>query len=257
MSFSVKKTLITIGTVIATSGVTLAIGIDLSGNSSKPNVVKPEVVELNVVKPGIVEPKPKPDMERFKSIFEYWGNELQYDRAAGDKIHNAVNKDVWRLATSDLPPDSLRILGIVDGDPDMMARQIYEGARLGKKIQKIYIEKRYELVIKYLRESKKGVCRHFAYLLEEEGRKIGMDIYQMRSKNHASNLYKLDGKWYVADLTVQVCSKHKNDHWYYKMSLDDYLKKYMKVTSAEDRKNITVLNKGFDQIPLDEFLSKH
>lgn len=67
----------------------------------------------------------------------------------------------------------------------------------------------YSNMVEQTIESGYGKCTDFALLLQSKAKDIGLDMYLLTLKDHASCLYNINGQWYVGELTGEVeFSKH-------------------------------------------------
>lgn len=174
-------------------------------------------------------------MEKFKRIFRNLAIELEYDKDSGNRIDEKVGREV-------------NFKDFVNKYHQLLD---FEGDELI-----IYGEYEAEAKAKYCLEIKKGVCRHFTFVLNMLAREIGFSSYMIASKNHAATLYKWKGEWYVADLANWQGLEEDRMFTPFRVPLRDYLQCAMNVEYEYDRKNISVWL-GYKKVPLDEFLNSH
>ncbi len=176
-----------------------------------------------------IEALPENDREKikeFKSVFEYWGRVLQYDEQASD--------EVW-------------------AEDNIMPVFVKASEVRGEAHSRYFHECLNKFIAESVAKSKKGCCRDFARLLLIEGQKIGFNTYLISTTTHVANLYKLQGKWYVADLTDQL-SVPENSAFNYKIPLERFIR--CAANRKVNCKDVTVEYDG-TRVPIEEFIQTH
>lgn len=175
-------------------------------------------------------PADREKMVRLKNIVEYWGRTLKYNEKISDRRRDEIfyiyrleqenyNENIaFKYAQYEILSEKLeKIRGSIN-ETDIkriskiekkMAKNAEEINGDSTKLDRLFgnilfQSKCYSNVVEQTIESGYGRCIDFALLLQSKAKDIGLDMYLLMLKNHASCLYNINDKWYIADLTSEV-----------------------------------------------------
>lgn len=183
-------------------------------------------------------------LEKFEATFSSLAKDLKYNNKTQEKIERDLE-----------PAENLLWKKRYSARCDQLCEAGMPFWEASDKALGEYWDSYHEMIGNEVEKRGKGVCRGFADLLVCKGREIGLEIFRLDSDDHAANIYKVDGKWYVVDLTMQITSPwlFKDKKYFYRMPLEYYIS-YGLMKNHEDSMEVWVNGTA---IPLGEFLRTH
>ncbi len=171
-------------------------------------------------------PADREKMVRLKNIVEYWGRTLKYNKEISDRRKdeifyiNRLKKENYHKNIELKLAEYKNLLEKLNEIRDSINEaDIKLKSKIEKKMAKIegapaeyarlfgnilFQSQLYSNMVEQTIESGYGRCIDFALLLQSKAKDIGLDMYLLMLKNHASCLYNINDKWYIADLTSEV-----------------------------------------------------
>lgn len=183
-------------------------------------------------------------LEKFEDIFNSLAKDLKYDEKAQLKIEKDLDPSMELLRKN-----------CIAKNMELADAKIISYSKAIDKTLEEYWDAYSKMIGAEVEKRGKGICRGFADLLVNNGHEIGLEIFRLESDKHAANIYKANGKWYVADLTTQITAPwfFKDKEYFYRMPLEYYLA-YGQMAGKKKVMSVVVEGK---RIPLDKFLETH